>query len=74
MVSHCMIIEFIILIPVITNFLTFFPNNKNVSVLRAFFFRPPGLKKETPVLIQWYVKFDFAQFTKHKIYFNSVIW
>ena len=38
MVSHCMIIEYIILIPVIMNFLQIFPNNKKVSVLCAFFF------------------------------------
>ena len=37
MVSHCMIIEYIILIPVIMNFLQIFPNNKKVSVLCAFF-------------------------------------
>ena len=33
MVSHCMIIEFIILILVIINFFIIFPNNKQVSVL-----------------------------------------
>ena len=43
MVSHCVIIEFIILIPVIINFLTICPNNKTVSVLRAFFFGPTGV-------------------------------
>ena len=43
MVCHCVIIEFIILIPVITNILTILPNNKKVSVLwMFFFFGPPG--------------------------------
>ena len=40
MVSHRMIIEFIILIPVIINFLTIFPNNKKVSVLWVFLAHP----------------------------------
>ena len=44
MVSHCVIIEFVILTPVLTNFLTIFPNNKKVSVLWAFFlFGPPDI-------------------------------
>ena len=34
-VSHCMIIEFIILIPVMINFLTIFPNNNKVLVLKV---------------------------------------
>ena len=40
MVSHCVIIQLTILIPVIINFLTIFPNNENVSVLLAFVFGP----------------------------------
>ena len=46
MVSHCVTIKFILLTPVIINFLTIFPNNKKVSVLWAsffFFFGPPGI-------------------------------
>ena len=45
MVSHCVIIKFIILIPVITNFLTISPTNKKVSVLWAFFLWPIQYKE-----------------------------
>ena len=37
MVFHCVIIELIILIPLIINFLTIFRNNKKVSVLWTYF-------------------------------------
>ena len=40
MVSHSVIIEFIILMRVTINFLTIFPNNKKVLVLRTFFGPP----------------------------------